>query len=91
MPKLYIPTIMRKNAGGNATLQLSGRTVSDVFAHFVATYPAVRAQLLDESGRVQPHINVFVNEDDIRYLSGVDTALDERDEVTVIPAMAGGA
>ncbi|MGH3566002.1 MAG: MoaD/ThiS family protein [Pseudonocardia sp.] len=90
MPKLYIPTIMRKNVGGKAILDVAGVTVSDVIATLVADYPDLKPQLLNDAGHVRPHINVFVNSEDIRALDGEDTNLAERDEIYVITAMAGG-
>jgi len=91
MPKLYLPTIMRPNAGGRATVQLAGGTVSELFGNLVAEYPNVKAQLLDAEGHVQRHINVYVNGEDVRGLEGEGTSLTERDEIMVLPAMAGGA
>jgi len=90
VPKLYLPTIMRPNAGGRSTVQLSGETVSELMHNLVAEYPNVKGQLLDADGHVQRHINVYVNDEDIRSLSGENTALTDRDEIMVLPAMAGG-
>jgi molybdopterin synthase sulfur carrier subunit len=91
MPKLYLPTIMRANADGQATVQLSGETVSEVIGDLVSTYPNVRPQLLDAEGHVQRHINVYLNNEDIRALDGDKTPVTANDELTVLPAMAGGA
>jgi len=90
MAKLYLPTIMRRNAGNQATLLVPGQTVASVLGKLVSDFPGVAAQLLDKDGHVYSHINVFVNGDDIRNLSGEETALGDRDEVYLIPAMAGG-
>ncbi|WP_455353240.1 MoaD/ThiS family protein [Streptomyces sp. SYSU K217416] len=91
MPRLFIPTIMRRHTDGRATAEVSGTTVAEAFEDFAARYPAVRSLLRDSAGRLLPHINVFVNGDDIRGLDGETTAVTDRDEVHVIPAMAGGA
>lgn len=91
MAKILVPTIMRKNVGGNATVEVAGTTVSAVLATLINNYPAVKAQLLNDEGHVRPFINVFVNGEDIRGLAGEATAVTERDEVQVIPAMAGGS
>ncbi|MFE9775266.1 MoaD/ThiS family protein [Streptomyces sp. NPDC005931] len=91
MPKLFIPTIMRRHTDGKAVAEVSGVTVAEAFADFAARYPGVESMLRDSSGRMLPHINVFVNGDDIRVLDGEQTAVAARDEVHVIPAMAGGA
>jgi molybdopterin synthase sulfur carrier subunit len=91
MAQLYLPTIMRRDAGNRATVVVPGPTVGVVLAQLVADCPAVGPHLLDETGHVRGHINVFVNGDDIRDLQGPDTALAERDEISLIPAMAGGS
>jgi sulfur-carrier protein len=91
MPKIYLPTIMRKSADGQSTLYLDGTTVRQVLSNLVRLYPDVGGQLLDQSGNVQRHINLYVNDEDIRSLSGDSTTLADRDELFVLPAMAGGA
>lgn len=91
MPKIYLPTIMRKNADGQSTLYVDGTTVRQVLNTLVRLYPEVESQLLDRSGNVQRHINLYVNDEDIRSLSGDNTPLADRDELFVLPAMAGGA
>jgi molybdopterin converting factor small subunit len=90
MPKIFVPTIMRKHTDNRATVEVSGGTVSEVFENFLASYPMARDLLRGSDGRLRPHINVFVNGDDIRGLDGEKTGLTDRDEVHVIPAMAGG-
>ncbi|MEU5878802.1 ubiquitin-like small modifier protein 1 [Spirillospora sp. NPDC047279] len=90
MAKLYVPTIMRKNVDGKSSVDVSGATISDALAALVARYPDVGPQLLSEKGEILRHVNVFVNGDDIRGLEGGSTGLSDRDEIHVIPAMAGG-
>ncbi|GAB2715941.1 MoaD/ThiS family protein [Streptomyces bullii] len=90
MPKIFVPTIMRKHTENRATVEVPGSTVSEVFENFLTSYPTVRDLLRGTDGRLRPHINVFVNGDDIRGLEGEKTGLTDRDEVHVIPAMAGG-
>jgi len=91
MPKLYLPTIMRRDVGNRSRVVIPGQTVGSVLSQLVADFPDVQAHLLDETGHMRPHINVFVNGNDIRTLQGPETALAERDEVSLIPAMAGGS
>jgi molybdopterin converting factor small subunit len=91
MAKLYVPTIMRKHVDGMGTVELPGASVSEVFSQFVYRYPAVEQLLRDTTGKLHRHINVFVNSQDIRGLQGEATTVSDRDEVHVIPAMAGGA
>lgn len=90
MAKLYLPTIMRRNTGGQASLTLPGPTVASLLGILVADFPAIRDQLLDDAGKLRSHIKVFVNGNDIRDLQGQDTTVSERDEVQLITAMAGG-
>jgi molybdopterin converting factor small subunit len=90
MPKIFVPTIMRKHTDNKATVEVPGGTVSEVFENFLASYPMASDLLRSSDGRLRPHINVFVNGDDIRGLDGEKTGLTDRDEVHVIPAMAGG-
>ncbi|WP_406864438.1 ubiquitin-like small modifier protein 1 [Streptomyces sp. HUAS MG47] len=91
MAKLFIPTIMRQHVEQRSTLDMPGATLAEVFANLVSSYPGVRSLLHDADGRLRPHINVFLNGDDIRGLDGEKTPVDARDEVHVIPAMAGGS
>ncbi|MFG2466157.1 ubiquitin-like small modifier protein 1 [Streptomyces canus] len=90
MPKIFVPTIMRKHTENKATVEVPGGTVSEVFDNLLASYPMVRDLLRRKDGGLLPHINVFVNGDDIRGLDGEKTGLTDRDEVHVVPAMAGG-
>jgi molybdopterin converting factor small subunit len=90
MPKIFVPTIMRVHTENQATVDVPGSTVSEVFENLLANYPTVRDLLRNTDGQLRPHINVFVNGDDIRGLDGERTGLTDRDEVHVIPAMAGG-
>ncbi|MFF6785552.1 ubiquitin-like small modifier protein 1 [Streptomyces sp. NPDC012510] len=90
MPKIFVPTIMRKHTENKATVEVPGTTVSEVFDNLLDSYPLVRDLLRRKEGGLLPHINVFVNGDDIRALDGEKTGLTDRDEVHVVPAMAGG-
>ena len=90
MALLYLPTIMRPNAGGKAKLTVEGATVSEVFTRLVSEHPKVGNQIFTPEGAVRPHVKVFVNGDDIAALEGSDTPVTDRDEVYVIAAMAGG-
>jgi sulfur-carrier protein len=91
MAKLYVPTIMRKHVDGLGAVELPGASVSEIFSQFVSHHPAVEQSLRDTAGNLHRHINVFVNGQDIRQLDGEATTVSDRDEVHVIPAMAGGA
>ena len=90
MAAVYIPTIMRELTGGRPLLNVQGRTVGDVIDALHAEFPRLRASLCDGDGRIKSFIAIFVNETDVRDLEGTDTPITERDEVQIIPAIAGG-
>jgi molybdopterin synthase sulfur carrier subunit len=77
--------------GGDATIAVEGTTIREVLDHLTATHPAVKGQLLNEDGTLHRFLNVYVNDDDVRYLGGVDAPVANGDEITLLPAVAGGA
>ncbi len=85
-----LPTVLRSHAGGNASVQVEGSTVGEVLASLVAAYPGMEGQVLGEDGSVQRFVNLYVNDDDVRYLQALDTPVKEGDEVSILPAVAGG-
>jgi molybdopterin synthase sulfur carrier subunit len=87
---VWIPQVLRAAAGGNKQLELAGATVGDLVAGLVEQYPSLRGQLLSDEGELNRFVNVYVNGQDVRYLDGLKTAVEERDEVRLLPAMAGG-
>jgi len=86
-----IPTVLRPQVGGNKELELGGATVGDLVTALTDQYPSLRSQLLTDEGSLNRFVNVYVNGQDVRYLDGLATAVGERDEVRLLPAMAGGA
>lgn len=90
MPVVRIPSVLRKHTEGTPKVEASGRTVREVIDDVVTRYPELREQLLD-SGDVRGFVNVYVDDEDIRYLSGLDTKVAETSEVSIMPAVAGGA
>ena len=85
-----IPTPLRQVTKGNAEVQAKGETVDDVVADLERQFPGMKDRLVDESGELRRFINIYVNEEDIRFLSGTGTGLKEGDEVSIVPAIAGG-
>ena len=88
--EIKLPTVLRAIADGQATVSVDGATVGDVFTTLVDRYPALRANLLDDAGGLHKFVNVYKDDDDIRYLDGLDTKLADGDVLTVLPAVAGG-
>jgi molybdopterin synthase sulfur carrier subunit len=91
MPTINIPGVLRNLTGGNADVPVTGATtVRDALAALDRAHPGIAAKVLDNAGAVKPFIRIFVGSDDIGSLSGLDTAVTERDEIAIIPAIAGG-
>ena len=90
MSVVKIPTVLRPQVGGNKEVELGGATVAEVVEALTVAYPSLRAQLLTEDGSLNRFVNVYVNGQDVRYLDGLATSVAERDEVRLLPAMAGG-
>jgi molybdopterin synthase sulfur carrier subunit len=86
-----IPTPLRKFTGGRAEVEADGGSVREVFQNVEETHHGVREKVFDESGSIRRFINVFVNGEDVRYLQGPDTSVKPGDELSIIPAIAGGA
>lgn len=86
-----IPTVLRSATGGAATLQGNGATIGEVLGKISADFPALKPQLFNDDGTLHRFLNVYVNDDDVRYLGGVDAPVGANDDVTLLPAVAGGA
>jgi len=85
-----IPTVLRPQVGGNKELDLAGGTVGEVVTALTTQYPGLKSQLLTAEGDLNRFVNVYVNGQDVRYLDGLSTPVADRDEVRLLPAMAGG-
>jgi sulfur-carrier protein len=88
--EVRLPTILRAHAGGAASLTVDGGTVGEVFADLVQRHPGLSGQLLAEDGGIHRFVNVYRNDDDIRYLDQLDTKLADGDVLSILPAVAGG-
>ena len=86
-----IPTIFRADVGGRPNVEASGRTLRDLLDDLEGRYPGLRARIVDEEGGLRRFVNLYVNEEDVRYLSSLDTEVAEGDTVSILPAVAGGA
>jgi len=85
-----IPTPLRSLAKGNADVQAKGDTIGDVIGDLDHQFPGLRERLLDEAGELRRFINIYVNQEDIRFLDNKATKLKDGDEVAIVPAIAGG-
>ena len=85
-----IPTQLRPIAGGASEVAVDGSTVGEVLKALDAAHPGFGERLFDESGSLRKFVNVFVADDDVRYLEGLDTKVPDGETVSIIPAVAGG-
>ena len=90
MPDVRLPTILRQHAGGQATVKASGASLREVFDDLVGQFPGLAGQLVTEDGTLHKFVNVYVNDDDVRYLDKLDTKVADSDEISILPAVAGG-
>ena len=86
-----IPTPLRKFTAGKDTVEATGATVSQVLDDLEAQHPGIKSKLCDDSGKMRRFINLYANEDDIRFLDALDTEMKDGDTLSVVPAIAGGA
>ena len=92
MPMLVrIPTPLRAVTKGSAEVQGSGTTVAELIEDLERSYPGLKERLVDDSGDLRRFVNIYVNQEDIRFLDNKATALKDGDEVAIVPAIAGGA
>ena len=90
MATVFLPTPLRRYAEGQSKVQVEGATLGDVLNNLDTSYPGLKERVFDESGEIKRFIQVFVNDEDVRGLQGTDTPVGPRDEVSIVPAMAGG-
>jgi molybdopterin converting factor small subunit len=85
-----VPTILRPLTGGAAEVSVEGATLADVLDALEADHTGIRARVLDEDGKLRRFVNVYVNDDDVRFAEGLATATPDGASVSIIPAVAGG-
>ncbi len=85
-----VPTILRQYTGGASEVAVEGATLGEVLTALDAANPGIGARVLDDEGKLRRFVNVYVNDDDVRFASGLDTATPDGATVSVIPAVAGG-
>ncbi len=89
--EVRIPTILRKYSDGAKAVQAEGDTVRSLISDLDRRYPGISAQLLTEDGSLHRFVNVYVNDEDVRFLGALDAPLGEGDVVAILPAVAGGS
>jgi sulfur-carrier protein len=91
MATIKIPPVLRASVGGEREVSAPGTNVAEVLAGLVDAHPETRSQLFGSDGELNRYVNVYVNDEDVRVLDGLETAVGESDVLVILPAMAGGA
>jgi molybdopterin converting factor small subunit len=88
--KVLIPTPLRPYTGKQATVEVAAATVAEMLAKLTGQFPDLRQQLFSDDGKLRRFVNVYVNDEDIRYLENESTPVKENDTVSIVPSVAGG-
>ena len=88
--KVRIPTPLRKLTNNEEVVEVTAKNIGEAIAELQSRFPGIQERLVDEKGEVRRFVNVYVNEEDIRFLQGSQTPLKDGDEISIIPAIAGG-
>jgi molybdopterin synthase sulfur carrier subunit len=91
MAIIRVPPVLRAAAGNNKTVEAHGTTLQDALDDFFARYPAVRQQIIGEDGTISRFVNVYIDDQDVRHLQGLQTSVSDNSTIILLPAMAGGA
>ena len=89
--EVRIPTILRSYTGGAKSVEGTGENLGELLTNLDATYPGLRARLITPEGGLHRFVNVYVNDEDVRFVGALDAKLSDGDNVTILPAVAGGA
>ena len=90
MATVRIPTPLRKLTQNREEVLATGRTIGEIIADLEKQYPGLKERICDDSGAVRRFVNIFANDEDIRFLQNLDTPVKESDEISIVPAIAGG-
>lgn len=90
MVEVRIPVVLRQQAGGAKSLKASAGALREVLMEIITAHPDLRDQVFAEDGSLRKYVNVYVNDEDARYLGGLDGAVVDEDVVSILPAVAGG-
>ena len=90
MARVKLPTILRSHAGGEKQVDVSGTTVREVLRDLETRYPGITSTVLTDDGALHRFVNVYVNDEDVRYLGSLETEVRDGDTISILPAVAGG-
>src|SRR5512145_1532766 len=91
MPSISIPTALRQYVGGQASVTVEATLIGEALDKLTAQFPDLRKHLFDANGKLRNFVNIYINDEDIRYLQKEDTAIKEKDEISIVPSIAGGS
>jgi molybdopterin converting factor small subunit len=91
MSKIHIPTPLRQYVGKQSTIEVKGTTVGEAMSDLLAQHPDLRRHLYADDGKLRAFVNLYVNDEDIRYLQKEATSINEGDNISIVPSIAGGA
>ena len=91
MSVIKIPPVLRGSVGGEKQVEASGENVGEVLRALASQHPATESQLFSEDGELNRYVNVYLNDEDVRVLQGLDTSVSDSDTIVILPAMAGGS
>lgn len=90
MATVRIPTPLRKLTNGLEEVQVSGANIAEVIAALETQYPGIKERICDDQGKVRRFVNIFANDEDIRFQQNLETLVKDADEISIVPAIAGG-
>ena len=90
MAHVRLPTVLRPAAGGNSSLEVNGESIREILEAISSKYPQFASQVLTEDGELHKFVNVYLNDDDVRYLEKLETKVGTDDRISILPAVAGG-
>jgi len=91
MSTIKIPPVLRGSVGGEKEVEASGENVGEVLRSLASQHPATESQLFSEDGELNRYVNVYLNDEDVRVLQGLETGVSDSDTIVILPAMAGGS
>jgi molybdopterin synthase sulfur carrier subunit len=91
VPTLKIPPVLRQSTGGEREIPAAGGNVGEVLRDLADRHPATESQLFGDGGELNRYVNVYLNDEDVRVLDGLETSVKDSDSVVILPAMAGGS
>jgi MoaD family protein len=89
--EVRVPTVLRKHTGGERVVEVDGATIAGLIESLDQRFPGMKGELLGDDGQIRQFVNIYLNDEDIRYLERLDTQLSDGDRVAILPAVAGGS